>query len=93
MEFKVSELNVTDVAKQLSDIPCTGENIKNLVIGKLNELGYQDVKVTFIGYEEETNNLMYSIYTEGPLFVLKVQSSGSDKPCLDVVYVQAYQKV
>lgn len=93
MEFKVSELNTIDVAKQLKHLPCSGESIKTLVSNKLNELGYQGVKINFIGYEDETNNLMYSIYTEGPMFVIKAQSSSSDIPCMDIIYVQAYDKI
>jgi hypothetical protein len=93
MEFKVNELNVIDVAKQLKHLPCSGDSIKNLVINKLRELGYQDVKISFIGYEDETNNLMYTIYTEGPMFVIKAQSSNTDKPCLEINYVQAYDKI
>lgn len=93
MEFKVNELNVIDVARQLKNIPCSGEGIKTLVNNKLEELGYSGVKINFIGYEEETNNLMYSIYTEGPMFVIKAQSSKSDKPCMDIIYVQAYDKI
>jgi hypothetical protein len=93
MEFKVNELNLTDVAKQLKKLPCTGESIKTLVSNKLNELGYQGIKVNFIGHEDGSNNLMYSIYTEGPMFVVKAQSSTSDKPCLEIIYVQAYDKV
>lgn len=93
MEFKVNELNLTDVAKQLKNIPCTGESIKTLVKNELSELGYSTVIVNFIGHEDKTNNLMYSIYTEGPMFVLKAQSSGNEQPCLEIIYVQAYNKI
>jgi hypothetical protein len=93
MEFKATELNLTDVAKQLKSVECTGEGIKPLVSNKLTELGYQNIKVNFIGHEEETNNLMYSIYTDGPMFVLKAQSAGGDTPCMDIIYVQAYDKI
>ncbi len=93
MEFKVNELNVIDIAKQLKSLECTGEGIKSLVSSKLSELGYMDIKINFIGHEDETNNLMYSIYTEGPMFVIKAQSSTSNTPCLEIVYVQAYDKI
>ena len=93
MENQVGELNLVDVAKKLKNTPCTGESIKTLVIRELEEMGYDQVIVNFIGYEDETNNLMYSIYTDGPMFVLKARSSGNEKPCLDVIYVQAYNKI
>ena len=93
MENRIEEMNLVDVAKKLKNIPCTGESIKSLVKNELNQLGYTTVIVNFIGHEEETNNLMYSIYTEGPMFVLKAQSSGNEQPCLEVIYVQAYDKV
>jgi hypothetical protein len=93
MEFKVNELNLTDVSKQLENLECTGESVKTLIINKLGELGYVSIKVNFIGHEDETNNLMYSIYTDGPMFVVKTQSSAGDTPCMEVVYVQAYDKI
>ena len=93
MEFKANELNVIDVAKQLKSLECTGESIKSLITKKLNELGYMDVKINFLGYEDETNDMMYSIYTENPMFVIKTQSSTSETPCLDIVFVQAYDKI
>ena len=93
MEFKVNEHNLIDVAKQLKHIPCSGEGIRYLVSNKLTELGYVGVKVNFIGYEDETNFLMYSIYTEGPMFVIKAESVNTGKPCLNITYVQAYDKV
>jgi hypothetical protein len=93
MEFKTDSLNLVDVAGQLKHLECTGEGIKSLITNKLTELGYYDVKITFLGHEEETNNLMYSIYTNGPIFVIKAQSSKSEKPCLEITYVQAYGKV
>lgn len=94
MEFKVNELNVIDVAKQLkNNLECTGEGIKTLVTNKLNELGYTNVKINFLGHEDETNNLMYTIYTEGPMFVIKAQSSSTNQPCLEVTFVQAYDKI
>jgi hypothetical protein len=93
MEFKANELNVVDVAKQLKNIECTGESVKSVVSNKLNELGYMDVKINFLGHEDETNNLMYSIYTEGPMFVVKAQSTKSETPCLQIIFVQAYDKI
>jgi hypothetical protein len=93
MEFKVQEHNLIDVSKQLKSLPCNGEGVKTLVTNKLKELGYQNIKVNFIGHEDETNNLMYSIYTDGPMFVVKAQSSKTDQPCLEITYVQAYDKI
>ena len=93
MEFKANELNVIDVAKQLKNIQCTGEGVKTVVTRKLNELGYSDVKISFLGHEDETNNLTYSIYTEGPMFVVKAQSTSSNEPCLQIIFVQAYDKM
>ena len=93
LEFKTNELNLVDVAKQLKHIECTGEGIKKLIKDKLTNLGYYDVKINFLGYEEDTNDLMYSIYTNGPMFVLKAQSTKDDRPCLEITYVQVYDKV
>ena len=93
MEFKTSEVSIIDVAKKLKHIECTGEGLKLLITNKLIEVGYSEVKISFIGYEEETNHLMYTIYTNGPMFVIKAQSSKGDVPCLEVSYVQAYDKV
>ena len=93
IEVKQDEVNIAMVGKELKNLPCSGESIKTLVTNRLLDLGYSDVKINFMGYEDETNNLMYSIYTEGPMFVVKAQSSHSEKPCLDIVYVQAYDKV
>ncbi len=93
MEFKKNEYDIIDVAKQLKRLPCSGESVKTLVDRKLVELGYRDVKINFVGYEDETNHLMYSIYTEGPMFIIKANSVGGDKPCLEINYVQAYDKI
>ena len=93
MEFKANELNVVDVAKQLKSLECTGEGVKSLVTRKLNELGFMDIKINFLGHEDETNNLMYSIYTKGPMFVIKAQSTQSETPCLQIIFVQAYDKM
>tara|TARA_R110002020_G_scaffold456896_1_gene673626 strand:+ start:698 stop:1021 length:324 start_codon:yes stop_codon:yes gene_type:complete len=91
LEFQSND-DTVDVAKKLKNLPCTGDSIKTLVFKELGKLGFKDVKVNFIGHEDGSNNLMYSIYTEGPMFVIKAQSSKSDKPCLDIVYVQPYDK-
>ena len=93
IEIKQGEVDIAMVGKELKNLPCSGESVKTLITNRLLELGYKDVKINFMGYEDETNNLMYSIYTEGPMFVVKAQSSHSDKPCLDIVYVQAYDKI
>jgi hypothetical protein len=93
MEFKVNELNVVDVTKQLKNLKCTGEGVKSLVGRKLNDLGFKDVKINFLGHEDETNNLMYTIYTEGPMFIVKAQSTSGDTPCLQIIFVQAYDKI
>jgi hypothetical protein len=93
LENSVEERSLVDVAKALKNVECTGESVKTIVKRELNRLEYNDVRISFIGYEEETNNLMYSIYTEGPMFVIKAQSSGQDVPCLNIIYVQAYNKI
>jgi len=94
LEFKSKEYQVVDVAKQLKNLPCTGESVKTLIYNKLSEVGYQGIKITFIGHEDETHDLMYSIYTEdGPMFVIKAQSTHGDTPCMEITYVQAYDKV
>lgn len=93
METRVDEMNTVDIAKKLKNIPCSGESIRTLVVRELKSIGFGEVIVNFIGYENETNNLMYSVYTEGPMFVLKAQSSGNETPCLDIIYVQPYNKI
>lgn len=93
LESRSTDMSLTDVAKKLSNVPCTGESVKTVVKRELENFGYDEVIVTFLGYEDETNNLMYSIYTDGPVFVLKAQSSGNDEPCLNIIYVQAYKKI
>ena len=92
-EFNGDEPNIKNVGEQLKTIECTGEGIKTLVTRKLNELGYEDIKMTFIGHQEETNHLMYSIYTNDPMFVIEAQSSQTEQPCLEIVNVKSYQKV
>jgi hypothetical protein len=93
MEFKVNELNLVDVSKQLKRLECTGEGVKSLVTTKLTELGYDKIKINFVGHEHETNNLMYSIYTDGPMFIIKAESMHQDKPCMQITFVQAYEKL
>lgn len=81
------------LAKKLKEIPCDGSGIKYLINKELVDYGFEGVEVKFIGYEENNNNLMYVAYTKGPIFVVKARSSSDDKPCMEVVYVQAYEKV
>jgi hypothetical protein len=93
MEYKANEYNVIDVAKQLKNIKCDGSGVKPLVTEKLRGVGYTDIKINFIGYEDETNKLMYSIYTDGPMFIIKAESMHQDKPCMQITFVQAYEKL
>ena len=92
-ESNTNDFNLIDIAKELKHLDCTGEGVKSLIVNKLDGLGYKDIKITFIGYDDETNDLTYSVYTEGPLFIIKTRSIHSDKPCMEVSYVQAYTKV
>ena len=61
IQVKQGEVIIAMVGKELKDLPCSGESIKTLIMNKLMGLGYSDVKINFMGYEDETNNLMYSI--------------------------------
>ena len=96
MEFKQKESmghDLVDVSKQLKNLPCTGEGVKTLIKKELTNLDYTGIIVEFLGYEDETNYLIYVVYTDGPLFVIKTKSSEDDRPCMEVSYVQAYGKV
>lgn len=95
IEARINDFNVEDIASRLDAITCTGEDLKYLVKKILSEYGYEDVKVMFLGHDEETKNLRYITYTEGPIFVYKTKSevTAEDKPCLSVYDVHVYREV
>jgi hypothetical protein len=69
IEARINDFNVEDIASRLDAITCTGEDLKYLVKKILSEYGYEDIRVMFLGYDDETKNLRYITYTEGPVFV------------------------
>lgn len=92
MEKRINEVTADEVAQTLASIECSGEDIKTLMEYKLYEYGFEDVRLKFIGYDEG-KNMMYIIYTEGPIFVAKARSEEeSDLPCLNIFEVSAYTK-
>ena len=95
IETRINDFNVEDIAGKLESIECTGEDLKYLLKGILNKYGYEDVKVLFLGHDEETKNLRYIVHTEGPIFVYKTKSevSAEDRPCLTIYDVRVYQQL
>jgi hypothetical protein len=92
MEKRINEVSAEEIAQTLASIQCTGEDLKTLMEAKLYEYGFEDVRLKFIGYTEE-KNMMYMIYTEGPIFVAKARSeSEGDIPCLNIYEVDSYTK-
>ena len=94
MEERIQESSAENIAKSLESIECTGEDIKTLATQKLEEFGFDDIRLKFIGRTEE-GDLMYSIYTEGPMFVIYTESNYSDDgvPCFNIYRVDAYNKM
>jgi len=95
IEARINDFNIEDIAKQLNNIDCSGEDLKYLVTKILTNYGYEDVKVLFLGHDEQTKDLRYMVYTEGPLFVYKTKSevSAEDRPCLTIYDVKVYQQI
>jgi len=93
MEVRINEVSTSEIAKSLESIECTGEDVKNLVIRKLESFNFEDIRLKFIGKTED-DSLMYSIYTEGPMFVIYTRSEQTeDSLCLNIYRVDAYNKV
>jgi len=95
VEARVNDFNLEEIVEKLESIECSGADLKYLVRKILYEYGYEDVSVIFLGREEETKNLKYIAYTEGPIFIYKTKSEVSmeDKPCLTIYDVKAYQEI
>ncbi len=91
MEIRVNEVNANEIAQTLESIDCSGEDLKFLMEKKMMEYGFEDIRINFIGYDEE-KNMMYMLYTEGPIFIVKAKSSLGETPCMDVVSVDSYTK-
>jgi len=95
IESRINDFNVEDIAQQLENIDCSGEDLKYLVTNTLRKYGYEDVKVLFLGHEEVTKELRYIAYTEGPIFVYKTKSdvSPENRPCLSIYDVKVFQQI
>jgi len=95
IESRVNDFNIEDIAQKLETIECTGADLKYLVRDILKNYGYEDIKVLFLGYEDQTKDLRYIVYTEGPIFTYKTKSEVSieDRPCLTIYEVKVYQEI
>lgn len=90
LENRINEISATEVGKSLASIECTGEDIKYLVYIKLREFGFTDIRIKYLGKNDE-HDLMYIIYTEGPVFVISTRSEYRDNgPCLNIYDVKSY---
>lgn len=93
MEVRINEVSTSEIASSLESIECTGEDVKSLVIQKLESFNFEDIRLKFIGKTED-DSLMYSIYTEGPMFVIYTRSEQrGENLCLNIYKVDAYNKV
>ena len=93
MENRINEVSAEEIANVLSSVECSGEDLKTLMERKMVEYGFEDVRIKFLGYTAEERDMMYLIYTEGPLFVAKARSEqGDGAPCLNIYDVQSYTK-
>ena len=95
IEARINDFNVEEIAQRLESIDCSGEDLKYLVTNILKKYGYEGVKVLFLGHDEQTKDLRYVAYTEGPIFVYKTKSevSPEDRPCLTVYEVKVFQQI
>lgn len=95
IEMRINDFNVEDIAQKLESIACTGADLKYLVREILSKYGYENVKVLFLGHDEQTKDLRYVVHTEGPIFTYKSKSevSTEDKPCLTIYDVRVYQQI
>lgn len=89
----ITESEVKDISHSLISLDCTTDDLKQVVKRKLkDEFGYNDVKISFIGYHNKGKDLVYIVYTEGPVFVYKARSmSEGETPCLKIVHVVVYE--
>jgi len=92
LENRMNEITAVEIADILSEIQCTGESIKSLVIKKLKSFGFENVTIKFLGYSDN-NDLTYIVHTEGPVFVFKAKSEfEGEQPCLSIYDVVSYSK-
>lgn len=91
METRINEVSAEAIAQTLASIECTGEDLKTLMDKKLYEYGFEDIRIKFIGYDDE-KSMMYMVYTEGPIFIAKAKSQLGDTPCLKIIEVESYTK-
>lgn len=92
LENRINEVSAQDMADKLTAINCTGEDLKTLMEREIATFGFEDVRLKFIGYTEQEKDLMYMIYTEGPIFVAKARSESGEVPCMNIYDVQAYTR-
>lgn len=92
LENRISEVSAHEIARILESIECSGDDVKSLIVNKLNEMNFIDVRLKFIGKNDE-HDLMYVVYTEGPLFVIYTRSEYRENgPCLNIYRVDSYNK-
>ena len=95
IEMRINDFNIEDIADRLASIECTGADLKYLVREILLKYGYEDIKVLFLGHDEQTKDLKYIVHTEGPIFTYKTKSevTADDRPCLTIYDVKVYQEL
>jgi len=92
LENRINEISSTEIAKSLESIECSGEDVKSLIVNKLNGFNFTDVRLKFIGKNDD-HDLMYVAYTEGPMFVIYTRSEYKEQgPCLNIYRVDSYNK-
>ena len=92
-ERRINEVSAEEIVSILHQIECTGESIKTLIQRKLEELGFEDIIIKFLGYGDRKDDLQYIVYTEGPIFIVTAQSrSEQEPPCMEIAKVVSYVK-
>lgn len=93
VENRINGIGSQDIANKLSSIGCSGEDLKTLMEDEVSKFGFTDIRIKFLGYTED-KNLMYLLFTEGPIFVVKARSENThETPCLNIYEVTPYQQV
>lgn len=93
MEIRIDEISAENVAEKIKNIPCTGRDFKTELTELVLKQGYEDVRIKYLGHDDNVKNMMYLVYTEGPIFNVKVSGSSEEKPCLSVFEVNIYNKI
>lgn len=92
LENRISEVSSSEIAKILESIECSGDDVKSLIVNKLSQMNFTDIRLKFIGKNDD-HDLMYVAYTEGPLFVIYTRSEYKENgPCLNIYRVDSYNK-